>query len=252
MEKILERFDVEVRENPLDTPGRKVVRDNHVTRIEGPCNFVYSWKFTNSNARQVISEHAKYFREIGEELIWRVYDYDKPSNIEACLAQEGFVPSSPGTLMFLSLEEELYANSENDIRPITSHSSLRDYLSVAATVFGGVDAGDFQYFSDLLSDPNFALFSGYVDDEPVASGRLEIPMNASFGLLFGGGVLPQYRGRGLYRALIKAREVMARDLGLKYLSTEAQESSRPILQKLGFIPLAKETTWVLPADPLRV
>jgi hypothetical protein len=38
---------------------------------------------------------------------------------------------------------------------------------------------------------------------------------------------------------------MARDRGLKYLSTEARETSRPILQRLGFIPAVRETTWVL-------
>jgi hypothetical protein len=43
------------------------------------------------------------------------------------------------------------------------------------------------------------------------------------------------------------RELVARQRGLKYLSTEAQETSRPILEKLGFIPLVQETTWILPS-----
>ena len=148
--------------------------------------------------------------------------------------------------MVLPLEDDIPTETECDIRRVKSPAALKDYLSVAAAAFGSVDAWQLGYFSKLLSEPHFALFVGYADDEPVVSGRLEISLDTSFGLLFGGGVSPAYRGKGFYRALVAVRASTARERGSKYLCTEARETSLPILKKLGFGPLAKETTWLLP------
>jgi GNAT superfamily N-acetyltransferase len=247
-DKILALYDAEVRLNSVDSPGLKVVRDAYVTRLEGAFNFICTWNFSQDSAQQVVNEQANHFRQIDEELIWRVFEHDKPSNLEACLEQEGFIESPSGTLMVLPLEGELPLEPEHDIRRVTSVAALKEYMSVAEAAFGSVDAEQFGYYSKILSEPNFALFCGYANNEPVTSGRLEMLWGTSFGLMFGGGVSPSHRGKGYYRALVKARELIARKRGLKYLSTEAQETSRPILEKLGFIPLARETTWILPTN----
>ena len=53
-------------------------------------------------------------------------------------------------------------------------------------------------------------------------------------LLAGGVTLPRARGRGAYRALVRARWDAARDSGAPALVTQAQAASRPILERLGF------------------
>jgi len=53
-------------------------------------------------------------------------------------------------------------------------------------------------------------------------------------LLAGGVTLPQARGRGAYRALVRARWEAARQTGVPVLVTQAQAASRPILKRLGF------------------
>ncbi len=245
MNKILELYDAEVRANPVATAGLSVIRDEHIVRLEGAFNYICSWTFPEDATEQVVSEQAEYFRERGESLMWRVYSHDKPGNLEDCLKREGFAASPSGTLIVLDVGAWEHSPCEHDIRRVETPEMLRDYLAVAAAAFGDEDDGKFEYFSKLLSNPKFALFTGYSDEEPVVSGRLEIPANSSFGQLFGGGVCPKNRGKGFYRALVGARVALARERGLKYLSTEARETSRPILEKLGFVTLAKETTWVL-------
>jgi hypothetical protein len=47
--------------------------------------------------------------------------------------------------------------------------------------------------------------------------------------------------------LVHARAEEAGRQGLRYLSTEARETSRPILERLGFTAAAREVTWVLRA-----
>jgi GNAT superfamily N-acetyltransferase len=57
----------------------------------------------------------------------------------------------------------------------------------------------------------------------------------SYGLLlYGGATLPDARGRGAYRALIRARWDDAAALGTPTLITQGGSMSRPILERLGF------------------
>jgi len=56
-----------------------------------------------------------------------------------------------------------------------------------------------------LCDPALALYVAYADGRPVASARAEFPRDRSFAGLWGGGTIPEYRGRGIYRALVHAR-----------------------------------------------
>lgn len=99
--------------------------------------------------------------------------------------------------------------------------------------------------SSRLGDPDLAFYIALVSGKTVASARLELG-SSDFGLLFGGGVSPGYRRQGLYRALVAARAEEAKRWGCSYLATDARETSRPILQNLGFTSAVRETTWVLP------
>ena len=102
-DKILALYDTEVRANSIASPGLRLVEDGFVTRLEGAFNFICTWNFSQDSAQLVVTEQANHFRHINEELIWRVYAHDKPSNIEACLEQAGFIKSPSGTLMVLPL-----------------------------------------------------------------------------------------------------------------------------------------------------
>lgn len=52
--------------------------------------------------------------------------------------------------------------------------------------------------------------------------------------LFGGGVLAEGRGRGVYRALVNARWRLAVERGTPALTVQAGRMSRPVLERLGF------------------
>jgi GNAT superfamily N-acetyltransferase len=52
--------------------------------------------------------------------------------------------------------------------------------------------------------------------------------------LFGGSVLPAARGRGVYRALVRARWDHAVARGTPVLVVQAGAMSRPVLTGLGF------------------
>lgn len=75
-------------------------------------------------------------------------------------------------------------------------------------------------------------YAAFVDGERVGFGRA-IDMVGGVAL-FGGAVLPEARGRGAYRALVRARWDFAVARGTPALAVGAQETSRPILERCGF------------------
>jgi|SRR5882672_814157 len=72
----------------------------------------------------------------------------------------------------------------------------------------------------------------YVDGRPVAwAGAVAGPRGL---YLSGGATLPEARGHGCYRALVRARWDDAVRRGTPALAVGAQETSRPILERCGF------------------
>ena len=64
--------------------------------------------------------------------------------------------------------------------------------------------------------------------------------------LVGGNVLPRYRGRGIYRALVDHRLERIRAMGIKLATTQAREStSAPILEALGFETVYRSRMYTL-------
>ena len=87
-------------------------------------------------------------------------------------------------------------------------------------------------------------------DEPVCAARMELPAGSEFASLWGGGTLPGWRGRGIYRALIAYRAGLAASRGYRYLNVDASADSEPILGRLGFRCLARTTPYQwTPAEP---
>ena len=82
-----------------------------------------------------------------------------------------------------------------------------------------------------------STFLAFVDGEPAAAAHAAY---TPFGLLlFGGATLPSLRGRGAYRALVAARAEEGAARGTPLLVTHAGRMSRPILERLGFEPVAR-------------
>ena len=75
-------------------------------------------------------------------------------------------------------------------------------------------------------------FAAYVDGRPVGFGRA-VDMTHGVALL-GGAVLAEFRGRGVYRALVRARWEHAVARGTPLLVVQAGRMSAPVLDGLGF------------------
>jgi hypothetical protein len=86
-----------------------------------------------------------------------------------------------------------------------------------------------------------ASYLAWINGKPVAQAYAAYTAHGL--LLFGGATLPDARGRGAYRALVRARWEDAVARGTPALVTHAGAMSRPILGRLGFEELAE--IWIL-------
>ncbi len=78
----------------------------------------------------------------------------------------------------------------------------------------------------------------------VSAGRLDFVEGTEFAGLWGGATLPEWRGRGIYRALTAARARSALAEGVRYLQSDCSPMSRPILERSGLVAVTTSTPYV--------
>jgi GNAT superfamily N-acetyltransferase len=221
-----------------------------VLRRRGARNFIEWWSFDAAGARAAVEGEAAHFRAIGERVEWKVYSHDRPAGLEGELARAGFEPDAQETFMVFDLEGGTPSGPTAEgveIRRVADAAGLADLMATNAAAFGREQAWMAAELKARLTDPTLGLYVAALEGRPVASGRLEMAPQRAFAGLYGGGVAPAYRGKGIYRALVAARAQEARRRGCRYLTVDAADTSAPILSRLGFAALARVRGWVLGA-----
>jgi GNAT superfamily N-acetyltransferase len=79
-----------------------------------------------------------------------------------------------------------------------------------------------------------SIYLAYADGVPVSYSRTVFHDRSPFADLCGGSTLAEYRGQGLYTAMLAARVQEARTRGVRYLAIDASPMSLPIVRKHGF------------------
>jgi GNAT superfamily N-acetyltransferase len=115
---------------------------------------------------------------------------------------------------------------------------------VAARIFGGGPSGaemlDRLDRMQGLEQFWVALAGGHV----ICSGRLARVEDTEFSGIWGGSTLPEWRGRGIYRALTSARARAALEEGVRYINSDCTAMSRPILERSGLVAVTTSTPYV--------
>jgi GNAT superfamily N-acetyltransferase len=205
-----------------------------------------------SNADDVIATQVRFFASRGKEFEWKLYSYDEPADLAARLIAAGFRPEEPESLMIAAIEEITAALSAAELPPgirleqATDEAGVDRLVRVHELVFGE-DASELR--SSLLAQLACApettdLVIAMAGDEPVCSARSGFVAGTDFAGLWGGGTLPQWRSKGIYRALVRYRAELAAGRGYKYLTVDASDQSRPILERIGFECLAITTPYI--------
>jgi GNAT superfamily N-acetyltransferase len=243
---ILARYDIEMRQDPPLEPGIRIERAGSIVRAVGRFNCILYSHLDPENADAAIVEQKTHFREASAEIEWKVYAHDPPPDLAARLAAAGFKADDPETLMAFDLANNFTdgaTTSRLDLRRIHDEHGLAHLVAVNKAIWTHGSPSIYESYAQRLNDPSLGLYVAYENGEPVAAARLEMPEDRTFAGLWGGCTLAAHRGRGIFRALVTARAREARDRGFRFLNVDAAETSRPILERLGFIALTGVTGW---------
>jgi GNAT superfamily N-acetyltransferase len=248
---VLAAFDQQMRRQPVAGPGVRVEVDERVTRTigtDGSWSAVVWSSLTATDADEVIA--AEVARATGS-LEWKLYSHDGPADLPDRLTAAGLEPEPVETLMVAEIDDlDLPVAEPAGVRMVgvDDPSGVEVMLGVHEEVFGAgsVHPGTVEAVRTALAlqpRPIEAVVA-WAGDVAVSAGRIEFHEGTEFASLWGGGTLPAWRGRGVFRALVGHRAVRARDRGFRYLQVDAMPASRPILQRMGFQPLAETTPWM--------
>jgi GNAT superfamily N-acetyltransferase len=91
---------------------------------------------------------------------------------------------------------------------------------------------------------DLAIFVAEAGSQVVSAAWLVRSPGTDFATLWGGATLAQWRGKGIYRALVARRAQYALQVGNRYLQVDASADSAPILQRLGFVAVATTTPYL--------
>ena len=184
---------------------------------------------------------------------WRVGSSATPADLVDRLTAYGFVPSDrPGHephLTSMVLTDEPPRVEGVEARRIESAAELELAHAISASAFGedtGEDDWDMRFVAERAGHTP-RMYLAFVDGDPVGAASALVEADCPAAMLISGGVLAKARGRGAYRALVRARWDDAVDAGQPALVVHAGAMSRPILERLGFYAAAEQEVLLDPA-----
>jgi GNAT superfamily N-acetyltransferase len=214
---LLERFDEEVRRRGVDEDGL-FVGDGWSAVLTVPPD---------------VDRALARLRELPGHAEWKLYGHD-PAWLPERLRAAGLEPDDEETVVVAEIAALPAPPADVDLR-----DDADAFVELAGAVFG----------ERHELPANAAAVVAFVDGRPVSGGRVDLDPDTEFAGLFGGVTLPGYRGRGLYRATVLKRAEIARERGYRYLYVDALPTSRPILERLGFVAITTTTPWTFSRHP---
>ncbi len=211
-----------------------------------PAAGAHRLRFRADDVEARVEAVRRWFGERGrQEFTWWVGTSATPRDLEVRLLDLGAVPyeDEPAIASMVTTEPPP-AVEGIDVRRVTTLEELRvgreiGWASAELTdeQLESARANVERSWAEREAAGNAAMYLAYADGEPVAFGDMIFLPFAAF--LSGATTKPDYRGRGVYRALVRARWDEAVRRGTPALIIGAGAMSRPILERLGFRAVAE-------------
>jgi ribosomal protein S18 acetylase RimI-like enzyme len=168
--------------------------------------------------------------------------------LHEALLENGFEPDEPESIMIghaRGLDVEVVLPEGVRLRAVSEEADVRSMTAMEDVAFES-DVSDVMaraLLRRLALDDGMELWVAEVDGLLVGAGRLEPVAGTPVAGIWGGAVLPAWRGRGIYRALTAARARSALAKGKTLIHSDSTEYSRPILERAGLIRVSTTTPY---------
>lgn len=179
---------------------------------------------------------------------WKTRGHDHTPGLHEALLDHGFVPEEVESIMIgpaAALAVDVPLPAGVTLRRITAEADVRAMSAMADKVFG--DPVSEHRATAILRGlerwPDWEVWVAEADGRMISAGRLEPVPGTDFAGIWGGATVPEWRGRGIYRALTAERARAALRIGKTLINSDSTEFSRPILERSGLIKVSTTTPY---------
>lgn len=184
---------------------------------------------------------------------WKTRGHDAPPELPEVLTAAGLVAEPVETVM-VGLSEGVAAGwpaslpDGVEVCRVDHEPEADAWMTRAAVmqaqVFGGGPTPEQVIARQRQRADSSEFWVARVGDQVVCAGRLELVEGTAFAGLWGGATVPEWRGKGLYRALAAGRARSALARGATHLHSDCTDMSRPILERAGLVAVTTTTPYV--------
>jgi GNAT superfamily N-acetyltransferase len=225
------RPDTEVRRRPgwyqLVTPSAR----------SGYLNEVYLPQLAPERADAVIDEVIGEYATLGIPMKWVLGPGCAPDDLAERLARRGLRRWLARGMACRLEDAAALADRVPDEPRVEEAAGAEGFAAYARVIGRGWDRDEAEVREDCraaaLASPRHRFFVAFAGDEPAGAGAYVERERSAY--LNSAVVLPAWRGRGLYRALVAERLRRIAAEGRTLAVTHARvETSAPLLERLGF------------------
>jgi GNAT superfamily N-acetyltransferase len=252
---LLEAYDVQLRAHVHDRlpDSVRVEPDGPLVRTVGFGNrgFVEYRDLAGLDGDELdalIARQVQVFAERGEPFEWKLHGHDHPTDLPDRLRAAGLVPEDTETVVIGRVDAIAAEPILPDgivIREVRERADFAPIGQLEESVWQEEHNWVGHLADERSADPEgLRVFVAEAGDLTVSAGWVRFPSDTEFVTLWGGATLPDWRGRGIYAALVARRAQLAAERGRRYIEVDASDDSRPILERLGFVPVTTTTPYV--------
>ena len=270
--ELLTAYDVQLRRAPeLPSAGWQIERLDEpapllrMTAPEGASwgdGIVWS-DLDESTADAAIADTVAYFRGLGRRFEWKHHGYDRPADLPDRLREAGLQPEPEETVVAGRVDEVLERLAGAPAPEGITVRHLREDPEGRASDWAAIRELHERVWEEDASGLVREVSAEHAADPAAMSVHLALADHGTvvcaawtrfhdgtdFASLWGGGTLPGYRRRGIYRTLVARRAGEAAERGFRYLQVDASSESRPILERLGLHRLTSTTPFMWHPEP---
>jgi ribosomal protein S18 acetylase RimI-like enzyme len=199
--------------------------------------------------RSLVGEAVAHYRRDPSisRVEWKTRGHDHAPGLHDVLINNGFKPDEPESIMIgeaqtLAVDVPLPAGVS--LRRVTDEGDVRAMCAMQDEVFEEPDDEQVDALLRRLTfDDGMELWVAESQGQIISAGRLEPVSGTQFAGIWGGATRPEWRGRGIYRALTAERARSALRAGKTLIHSDSTEYSRPILERSGLIRVSTTTPY---------
>jgi GNAT superfamily N-acetyltransferase len=253
---LLDAYDAQLRARVPDRlpSGVEVERDGPVVRFAGGAGggWVLYRDLAGLDGAELdglIARQVEVFAARGDRFEWKLHGHDLPADLPDRLRAAGLESEEQETIVIAPVAEIAATPVLPEgvsLREVTERHDFDRIVALEEEVWGEPHGP----LADMLEeehavDPEaITVVVAEADGRVVCAAWVRFEGDTDFATLWGGATLEAWRGQGIYRATVAYRANLAAVRGYRLLEVDASDDSRPILERLGFVPVTTTTPFV--------